>query len=496
MGNSSSKETRQSLWRFFKPSSSDVSSSFRLLKPANADPPDGPGKPGVVINESMIWTSPWSGDVLPKMSPELMDENCPRVQSWPSLAAAAERPQIHGQRRWSSDGKKHQQGAMRPTPRRWLSKRTQPDTHQQDEFAGPRPAHGTQDSRRMPLTSLGEAEKSHAPRSPVDNTHADDIAPLVELNPPLIRGRSLVKRTMTIWPTYRRPRSLVRREYEGVRFPVSSTFRPAQEPLCEPDETDWFLTTPRRSTDRATSPVSLDSYSHLGGLKRGSLRIVNGSASPARSDRMSRHQRLSSSSHDSSNQMADPTRNTDGSADDVTSGSSLERLSMSATDTCPPPAFLNKQDQAKEISLHEELHDRIKAANSESGYDRNNPELKLQTSQIFPTADSGYCSASPVHSYPSSRVFRWSPVDSLSEAETDAPPPRNPRRLRRTPKREDLRLTERCQSPTFDPSATQQCQQYEREKADCPPAPLLQYPLTDGNCDSAPVNEGARIGEL
>ncbi|KAL1972415.1 hypothetical protein VTN31DRAFT_6829 [Thermomyces dupontii] len=489
MGNSSSKEARQAQRRLSKPCpSNNASSSFRLLKPANADPPDGVGKQGTVLNESMIWTSPWSGDVLPKISPELIDENCPRVQSWPSLVAAADRPSLNGQRRWSSDGKKRQQGPVRPTPRRWLSKRTQPDAYPPDEFTDPQPAHRVQDSRRMPLLSFSEAEELHGPRSRVDNMREDGIAPLVDLNPPLIRGRSLVKRTMTIWPTYRRPWSPVTREYESTRFPVSSTLRRAREPFCEPHETDWFLNTPCRSTDRATSPVALDCYSHLGGLKRGSLRIVNGSTSPARSDRMWRHQPPSSSGHGSGDHVAD------GSADDDTSNSlSFEKLSVSAADSTPPAAFPNKQDSAKEISLPDQLHDHVNGPRSESDRARGSAELKLQTSQIIPTADSGYGSASPVHSHPSSHVSWSSPEDSLSEAEADEPPLRNPRR---TPKHEDLRATEQRQSLTSDPSATQHHRQHQRKMTESPPTPLLPYPWADGRSDCITSNDGGRIGQL
>jgi hypothetical protein len=296
MGNLPSREIRnerRNSRRLSKPQTN--TSSFNLLKSGSfkrhTDTSDGP----VLSDNSMIWKSPWTGDLLPKASPAIDESDRLRVRSLPSFAAlhsAPSRPSISDSRRWSNfeetRGGIHEHTLSHSTS--FVSRRLtrRPSTVQ--------PA-GTKSGSRQPPYREAQRPPSFylAPSEIVDDVQ---VTPMEETVTAMIEdhGLSLIRRKSFLKPGvatrgsqdfYRRPVAVIEQEDESVRCYPTLASRSSRWPLYESDQLSEEYPAPPVMYGRSSSPIALD-YSHLGGLKRGSLRIMNGSVSPAPSDRTGR----------------------------------------------------------------------------------------------------------------------------------------------------------------------------------------------------------------
>jgi hypothetical protein len=135
-----------------------------------------------------------------------------------------------------------------------------------------------------------------------------------------------------------------------------------------------------RYHERATSPVALD-YSHLSGLKKGTLRIVNASVSPASTDRICLL--TTSSSHGKLSRSA------------LSQGDSSMFISDSAHQdeavVIPENTFYFEDSDASGDGQYLETSDGVLASEA-TDYTR------MQRVQSKSNADSGYSSVSSIHS--------------------------------------------------------------------------------------------------
>jgi hypothetical protein len=253
----------------------------------------------VLSDESMMWKSPWTGDLLPKASPDIHDDHRSRVRSFPSFSVmqpASSRPSVNGSRRWSTfedvhekrneHGLSHSSSFVSNGPSRRSSTVQLPDIKPRNREPLLR------ETRKAPLFYLAMSETGNdAPEVPIQSPLSDSITSPGEHSFPLIRRRSLLKpgiATRSPQEFYRRPLSLIKQEDDSMQFAPTPASRSSRWPLYEPDELYLEYQAPSVPVERTASPIALD-YSHLGGFKRGSLRIVNGSTSPAPSDRARQH---------------------------------------------------------------------------------------------------------------------------------------------------------------------------------------------------------------
>ncbi|OKL64337.1 hypothetical protein UA08_00021 [Talaromyces atroroseus] len=278
MGHALSKEVRhepQNPRRLSKPQISQPKVG-KATKTANCDP-------SPLLDESMFWKSPWTGDLLPKVTPDSTDRN--RVRSFPSLS---EPPLLtQGSKRWSSlddfvlmknDGSLSRSSSYIS---RRLSRRSS-HTRRSEQ-----PGKLTlRDTRREPVIHFGPSDiGNHDQRSSIENLTAEDRSPVEDSCVPLGRRQSfrrpgIATRTPS-WGLYRTQLPSIQQEDEKEHHDVTSA---SQLSPCETEEQGEYMPV-YSSNRRATSPVALD-YSHLSGFKKGTLRIVNGSVSPACSDRV------------------------------------------------------------------------------------------------------------------------------------------------------------------------------------------------------------------
>ncbi|CRG87911.1 hypothetical protein PISL3812_04933 [Talaromyces islandicus] len=292
MGHSSSKETLPELpTRPRLPTKSPSSpSSFDITPSKAAKSRRKVTDNHAHLDESMIWKSPWTGDLLPKATPEVYGTNHTRVRSFPSFSAlqrGASFSSSNGGKRWSTPDDRLPSRHGTPLSRsssyvsRKLSKKKfDPQASNQQRQR--------QTRRREPNFGFPDLDTSKEGLPSFQVTRTGDTPPTSPLgtpNVPLMRRKSL--RTPGI-PMRPPPRKFYIRDTtstEQGQMNTGSFAIPASRlspwPLFESDEERDHLY-PSTFNRRSISPIALD-YSHLGGLKRGSLRIVNRSASPANS---------------------------------------------------------------------------------------------------------------------------------------------------------------------------------------------------------------------
>ncbi|KAL1965607.1 hypothetical protein VTN77DRAFT_5284 [Rasamsonia byssochlamydoides] len=299
MGNLQSREIRherRSSRRLSKPQTN--TSSHSLLKSGSTkrktEANDGP----VLSDNSMMWKSPWTGDLLPKASPDIDEGDRRRTRSLPSFPASHSGPSrlsISGNRRWSNleevRGRKHERSLSHSSL--FVSSRLtrRPSGVQLADAKSRSRQLLRRETQRSPIFYLGPSEiVDDVQEAPIEETMAENVATIEDRRFSFIRRKSFLKPGVARRNSqdfYRRPLSLIEQEDESVHgYPTPASGSP-RWPLCEPDPLSLESPAPPVTYERALSPISLD-YSHLGGLKRGSLRIVNGSASPAPSDRTRR----------------------------------------------------------------------------------------------------------------------------------------------------------------------------------------------------------------
>lgn len=247
------------------------------------------------LDESMIWKSPWTGDLLPKAAPEVYDTDNNRCRSFPSFSALQRGSSFSSSsnsgNRWSTQDDATPLSPLSPLSRsssyvsRKLSKkRFGPHVSNQQRHR--------QNRRREPALGFPDLDTAKEPLPSFHVTRAGDTPPTSPIgtpNVPLMRHKSL--RTpgipMRLPPRkfYMRDTSLNENGQVNARsFATIPASRLSRWPLCESDEERGHPIHPSTFSQRSISPIALD-YSHLGGFKRGSLRIVNRSASPANSIR-------------------------------------------------------------------------------------------------------------------------------------------------------------------------------------------------------------------
>lgn len=299
MGHSSSKEALPELLnrpRQSKPPSNR--SSFDIPPSKSAKARRKAHHNHALLDESMIWKSPWTGDLLPKAAPEVYDTDRNRGRSFPSFSALQRGASFssNGGKRWSTPDDRLPSRHDTPLTRsssyvsRKLSKK---------KFGpqGSNQQRQRQNRRREPAFGFPDFDTAMEGLPSFHVTRAGDISPTSPIgtpNVPLMRRNSLRTPGIPLRPP---PRKLHIRDTSSTEqgqintctfaFPAS---RLSRWPLCEYDEEQDHLH-PSAFSQRSISPIALD-YSHLAGLKRGSLRIVNRSASPASSIR-TRHQPMS-----------------------------------------------------------------------------------------------------------------------------------------------------------------------------------------------------------
>lgn len=272
-------------------------SSRRLSKPPTHGPAFNSSRSTLKVNDaehalsvdpSMIWQSPWTGDLLPKSSTIKTDSEKPRIcssSSFTVLPTAQSLPSRYKGHRWSSyDGSE-------PSHQQQLSSRSSISTF---DSSGAWPSLDPQPRARR---SFQREPPSHFSFSDLPSQlilEEDETDPadktLERLKAPpytsLIRRRSLVTpgiATRNPDRSWRQP-STVEEEGSSPSGGTSLPSRHSQWPLINPSQPVLEDTLKLSDLPRTASPVALD-YSHLGGLKKGSLHIVNGTISPAPSDR-------------------------------------------------------------------------------------------------------------------------------------------------------------------------------------------------------------------
>ncbi|KAH8693526.1 hypothetical protein BGW36DRAFT_206643 [Talaromyces proteolyticus] len=292
MGHSSSKEAPQ------EPPASRKLSKPPMRRSSSDKPHSKTNKPhgdvsrnsAPVLDESMMWKSPWTGDLLPKTQPEIHNYDRNRVRSFPSFSVLQRGPSlssIGGNRRSTGeDFPMKLESPVSPSDSyvsRKLSRkssRVQAPTHQ-THLRAPL----LRETRKRSTFFFAESDIQE---SFLDNITTEDTTPVTVSNPPSMRRRSSQAPRISIRIPQKKPnlqehRLIERNEQVTCLSTTIPASRSSHWPLREFDE-EWECPRPYAFHGRSISPVALD-YSHLGGLKRGSLRIVNRSTSPANSDR-------------------------------------------------------------------------------------------------------------------------------------------------------------------------------------------------------------------
>ncbi|EED20369.1 hypothetical protein TSTA_035950 [Talaromyces stipitatus ATCC 10500] len=293
MGHASSKQVRnepQTTRRLSKPPTNI--STFNIVQPKTGKSSRIPGQDqNELLDESMFWKSPWTGDLLPKANPEtnLSDHN--RVRPFASLpnSQAELRGSLQGSKRWSSIDDfalmKHDHSLSRSGSfiSRTLSRRA--SMVQRPTFQSQREDMTVGETRREPVIHFGPSDiGSHDLHLSVESLTSEDRSPVEDSRALLGRRKSFRRPGIATrnpsWGLYRTPLSSIQQEEER---PFLSEV-PASRPPWGQEEEDNYMPLYHYG-GRATSPVALD-YSHLSGLKKGTLRVVNASVSPASTDRL------------------------------------------------------------------------------------------------------------------------------------------------------------------------------------------------------------------
>lgn len=243
------------------------------------------------LDESMFWKSPWTGDLLPKSYHETDLTDRHMVRSFTSFSSSQNesRGSLPGCKRWSSidDFVLMKQDSSLSRSSSFLSRRLSRRSSmiQRPSFQSQPEGVTVGETRREPVIHFGPSDiGNHDLHSSVETLTSEDISPVED--PRVLLGRrksfrrpGVATRTPS-WGMYRTPLSSIQQEEERPPLPEVST----AQILCEQEDGDDYM--PVSSYQgRATSPVALD-YSHLSGFKKGTLRIVNTSVSPASTDRV------------------------------------------------------------------------------------------------------------------------------------------------------------------------------------------------------------------
>lgn len=249
------------------------------------------------------------------------------------------------------------------------------------------------ETRREPVIHLGPSDiGSHDLHSSVETLTSEDRSPVEDSRILMGRRKSFrrpgVATRTPSWGLYRTPLSSIQQEEERPPLPEVST---AQLP-CEQEEEDDY-TPVSRYHERATSPVALD-YSHLSGFKKGTLRIVNASVSPASTDRI----RLLTTSP-SQSKLPKSALSRDNSAVFISDTAHQDEAVVIPEDT-----FYFEDSDALGDGQYLETSEGL--ASEALGYTR------MQKVQSITNADSGYSSVSSIHSGNSTGQSESSPSSS------------------------------------------------------------------------------------
>lgn len=293
MGHASSKEVRhepQTTRRLSKPPT--TLSSLNVAQTKAGKSPRSPNHDqSPPLDESMFWKSPWTGDLLPKSNPEtdLTDRN--RVRSFTSFSGSQteSRGSLQGSKRWSSidDFVLMKQDSSLSRSSSFLSRRLSRRSSmiQRPSFQSQPEGVTVGETRREPVIHFGPSDIGrHDLHSSVETLTSEDKSPVEDSYVLMGRRKSFrrpgVATRTPSWGLYRTPLSSIQQEDEKPPITEISTARLSHEREVEDDFMPFS-----RYHERATSPVALD-YSHLSGFKKGTLRIVNASVSPASTDRI------------------------------------------------------------------------------------------------------------------------------------------------------------------------------------------------------------------
>ncbi|RAO70310.1 uncharacterized protein BHQ10_006322 [Talaromyces amestolkiae] len=293
MGHASSKEVRhepQTTRRLSKPPTNLSSLNVAQTK-AGKSPRSPNHDQSPPLDESMFWKSPWTGDLLPKSNPEtdLTDRN--RVRSFTSFSSLQpeSRGSLQGSKRWSSidDFVLMKQDSSLSRSSSFLSRRLSRRSSMihRPSFQSQSEGVTVGETRREPVIHFGPSDiGSHDLHSSVETLTSEDRSPVEDSYVLMGRRKSFrrpgVATRTPSWGLYRTPLSSIQQEDEKPPIPEILTAQLSHEW----EEDDDFMPLSRYH-ERATSPVALD-YSHLSGFKKGTLRIVNASVSPASTDRI------------------------------------------------------------------------------------------------------------------------------------------------------------------------------------------------------------------
>lgn len=249
------------------------------------------------------------------------------------------------------------------------------------------------ETRREPVIHFGPSDiGSHDLHSSVETLTSEDRSPVEDSYVLMGRRKSFrrpgVATRTPSWGLYRTPLSSIQQEDEKPPVPEISSAQLSREQ----EEEDDFMPVSRYH-ERATSPVALD-YSHLSGFKKGTLRIVNASVSPASTDRI----RL------------------------LTTSPSHNKLPKSALSQGDSAVFISDSAQHDEaVVIPENTFDFEDLDVSGEGQYLETPGVlasdaigyaRMQKVQSNTNADSGYSSVSSIHSANSSGQSGSSPSSS------------------------------------------------------------------------------------
>ncbi|PTU19224.1 hypothetical protein P175DRAFT_0292484 [Aspergillus ochraceoroseus IBT 24754] len=237
------------------------------------------------------WQNPWTNVSIP-VSPTDIESN--PGQSFPSNSLQSEtawNPPARGPEPWLSSPTSPTSSASRPGSlyRRASFQPSQPVTFQPTtlQTTPPSPLIG------QPRRSYSVHAPPHRSRSTIhpntpEATTFSSHSTVEGQGNPLIRRRSLLTRPgiATRRSTKERVPQFSVEPCQNTLFPISSqAILPSTTELSPPDhEENLFNRSISPSHLRPPTPSEFE-YTHLGALKLGSLRVVNGSASPCSSDR-------------------------------------------------------------------------------------------------------------------------------------------------------------------------------------------------------------------
>lgn len=237
---------------------------------------------------SVVWRNQWTGELSPEISAEIKCDQQRRVHSFPSYSFndfEHSRATANGSRRRSNT-------ADRVGEYSYQLSRSGSQTSNfpagRLSFLRGRPKRGHS------FRSVPQGVQDVVQERPMEGgTYRDDyFSPDVQ-HFSLIRRKSLLTpgiATRTPDVIYRRPPSPTSQESGNMYNNPIEVSRSSQWPLCDTHCFSPGSPVPVPSFARASTPNERE-YSHLGGLKLGSLRIVNGSPSPSPSDRTRSYRR-------------------------------------------------------------------------------------------------------------------------------------------------------------------------------------------------------------